>query len=128
MNKKLQFVTALSIICVLGFYLKFSFDKGFSITIKNNTNQQINNLLIEFPEGTEAISLEAKSKIKTTLNPKDFGEAEISLRYEENKINQKEIIFGYIEPGYTGSAIIEIKSIRDNGQLEIKVDSKLDIY
>jgi hypothetical protein len=127
MKKKLLFVIALPIIFVIVFYLKSS-DEGFRVTIKNNTNQQINNLVIEFPGGTIVISLEAKSKIKTTVIPKDFGEAEILLRYDENKINQREIIFGYIEPGYSGSAIIEINSIRDSGQLGIKVDSKLDNY
>jgi hypothetical protein len=128
MKKKVLLIIVLSIICVTVFYLNTSYGKGFSIIIKNNTNLQINNLVIEFPGGTKAISLKEKSKIKTNVIPKDFGEAEILLRYEENKINQREIIFGYIEPGYAGSAIIEINSIMDNGQLEIKVDSKLDTY
>jgi hypothetical protein len=120
MKKIITLILVSGIVLFLYFWIKDISSEGFNITINNNTDQQIVELAIEYPSGPLKLkTLPEKSTIKAHINPTgNFGESEINLIYKnKNGVNQKIMIFGYIEKGYRGTAKINISSIDINGRI-----------
>ncbi|AZN40985.1 hypothetical protein [Paenibacillus albus] len=101
---------------------------GFQITIKNNLDKDVRHLSINYPGGPKVITVSAHSTKRVHIVPDTRGEASIVLVYETGNGKQQADIFGYIEPGYKGEAIIYIDSLKDNGELGLTVDEKLNVY
>ncbi|REE94550.1 hypothetical protein A8990_101346 [Paenibacillus taihuensis] len=101
---------------------------GFTITIQNNLDQTVNELTITYPGGPKMVSLKAHSKKRIHIVPKVHGEGSIKLEYETGHGKQESYIFGYIEPGYSGKATVDIDSSKENGELDFKVKDELDLY
>ncbi len=131
MKKSLIIISALLVVFVAAsIYNVVTKEAGFQITLKNNLTEDLNDIVIHYPGGSEYIALQGKSKTTIKIDPgNQFGEGEIIFKYVvSDQIGQSERIFGYIEPGYTGKAKIVIKSIQDNGKLELDIDAKVKFY
>jgi hypothetical protein len=127
MKKIITLILVGGIVLFSYFWIKDIFREGFNITINNNTDQQIVGLAIEFPSGPFNLkTLREKSTIKAHIIPTgNFGESEINLIYKDKYgVNQKIMIFGYIEKGYRGTAKIDISSIDTNGGIESVVKAE----
>ncbi|MWC26667.1 hypothetical protein [Paenibacillus sp. MMS18-CY102] len=121
MRKGLFFLAILLVISVITVALIVGKQEGISITVHNNLDQSLINLKIEYPNGSIIAEVAAISKMKLQLYPKYFGEGSIKLQYEAQGVEQNEMIFGYIEEGFSGKAVVTINSIKPNGQLEVLV-------
>jgi hypothetical protein len=53
----------------------------------------------------------------------------VHLEYKDNKGNlHTEYVIGYFEKGYSGKAVINIKSADENGKLEVEIKSNTSLY
>jgi hypothetical protein len=127
--KKIAILASLFLLVFLVFLIaKAEEHDGFKITIHNKVDKEIHNLIIDYPGGPTVVDMESKSKKTIKIRPENFGEASINLIYEANQSKQSEIIFGYIERGYSGKANIDIESIHEDGELNLSIREKVNLY
>lgn len=103
-----------------------SFNRGFDITINNNTDIMVSGLKVTYEKITKDIevpSLSAKKKLKINVSPtENFSENAMKIFYIDNQGNrQEECIVGYFEKGYSGKVIVDINSVDKNGKLFFQV-------
>jgi hypothetical protein len=56
----------------------------------------------------------------------DFGENTMKLLYKDHKGQlHTESVFGYFEKGYSGDAVVTLKSINENGKIRFEVVEEL---
>lgn len=110
---------------------------GFDIKVKNQTNKEVSGLYLTYDniKSDIKIPLIASGEIyKLNVNPtensnKDFDEGAMKLQYKDNEgISHTEYVIGYFEKGYSGNAVITIKSIDDNGKLDIEIKENTSLY
>ena len=125
------FVTIVVVILVLGGVGQFTYSifssSEFDINFENKTDSQIQNLKITYTNITKDIDvpmIQPNSSIKISVNPtEEFGENRMILYYFDNqKRRNEEILVGYFERGYSGSAKVKILNIDSEGKLNIKVE------
>lgn len=130
MKKNKWFYTILAILSVstIGILYIVFFYHGFDITITNKTDQDIKNLILIDGRKTKQITIptiDSNKQCKTKIDLKDVGENSLTLIYQDNnKKMQKVVIFGYFEGKGKGTIDIVIKSIRQDGTLDIQVKQK----
>ncbi|SFI27411.1 MULTISPECIES: hypothetical protein [unclassified Bacillus (in: firmicutes)] len=130
MKKNKWFYTILAILSIstIGILYIVLFYHGFDITITNKTDQDIKNLIIIDGRKTKQITIptiDSNKQYKTKIDLKDVGENSLTLNYQDNnKKMQEVVIFGYFEGKGTGTIDIVIRSIRQDGTLDIQVKQK----
>lgn len=122
-NKWIYVFLVLSILIVGVVYVLF-FSNGFDITINNKTDQDIENLTItDKHEKFIVPTIHSDKQYKTKIKLKDVGENSLTLNYQDNnKKTHKLVIFGYFEGKGKGTIDIVIKSVRQDGTLDIQVN------
>ncbi|MEH7462691.1 hypothetical protein V7166_11600 [Bacillus thuringiensis] len=104
------------------------FYHGFDITINNKTNRDIENLTITDGRKLQKFkipTIHSNKQYKTKIKLKDVGENSLTLTYQDNKKKiHKVTIFGYFEGRGKGTIDIVIKSILQDGTLDIQVKQK----
>jgi hypothetical protein len=110
----------------IGSYFIFSGQEGFDITVKNQTNKEISGLYLTYENIKSDIkipSIEPEKEYKFNVTPtEDFGENSMILYYQDDKgIKHTEYVFGYFEKGYYGDAVITLKSIDENGKIQVEI-------
>ncbi|KRE39727.1 hypothetical protein [Paenibacillus sp. Soil522] len=130
--KKIMVVILVLGIIGIGSYFLFSGDEGFDITVKNQTNIEISGLYLTYHKistDIEIPSISSHKEFKFNVTPtptEDFGENTMELYYKDHKGQiHTEYVFGYFEKGYYGKATITLKSVDENGKIQIEVDEKL---
>ncbi|ACT01468.1 hypothetical protein [Paenibacillus sp. JDR-2] len=103
-------------------------EEGFRITVHNHLDQEINQLTLVYPKGSQIFKMEAHSEQKLHVMPKNFGEGSITLLYEDKLTKQEITIFGYIENNYRGKADVTIDSKAENGELQVAVKTEDHLY
>ena len=128
MNRKKLFVSGVILLILMVFvWAKFAvLNRGFDITIKNNTGITLSGLKITYQKITKDIdlpSLTSYKKLKINVSPyEDFVENAMKIYYIDNQGNrQEECIVGYFENGYRGKVIVDINSVDKNGKLFFEV-------
>lgn len=124
-NKIIISVLVVFLTVVIGVF-KFSFSKGYKISIDNNTNKTIENLELKYYVGNTIktiLQIEPKKSWKNNIDTNNIqGKNAIILTYKDNKGNShEEFVVGYLEKGYSGKSNVVINKIDDNGKLEIEV-------
>jgi hypothetical protein len=114
----------------IGSYFLFLGQEGFNITVKNQTNKEISGLFLTYHNITSDIKIPSilpDKEYKFNVTPtENFGENSMKLHYKDhNGQLHTEYVFGYFEKGYSGDAIITLKSIDVNGEIQIEVNEKL---
>ncbi|MDP7978805.1 hypothetical protein [Bacillus multifaciens] len=126
-NKFYTFLALISILLVGAVYFLF-FNSGFDITINNKTDQDIGNLTITDGRKLQTFmipTIHSNKQYKTKIKLKDVGENTLTLNYQDhNKKIHKVTIFGYFEGRGKGTIDILIKSVRQDGTLDIQVYSE----
>lgn len=111
--------------------------EGFDIRVENETNKEVSGLYLTYDNIKSDINIPSiASGEKYTLNVNqnedsnnDFSEAALKLEYEDDKGNlHTEYLIGYFEKGYTGKAVVNIKSIDENGKLEVEIKNHTSVY
>ncbi|QUH21237.1 hypothetical protein [Alkaliphilus sp. B6464] len=114
---------ALGAILVLRLVL-FS-DSGTTVTIRNNTNQAIENLVLSSIDNKEKCSIakiDPHANISFKYKIGGFNENAVNLRHISNSGNSKNYnIIGYVTWGYS-HIDIDINSVEKDGELNIEVD------
>ena len=130
MKKSKWFYTILAIlsISIIGVLYFVFFYHGLDVTINNKTNRDIENLtIIEGPKLQEykIPTIHSNKQYKTKIKLKDGGENSLTLTYQDNnkKIHEV-IIFRYYEGRGEKAIDITIKSILQDGTLDIQVKQK----
>ncbi|ENQ3077966.1 hypothetical protein [Bacillus multifaciens] len=127
-------VMVIGIVGLVGYVLV---QDGFDIKVKNQTNKEVSGLYLTYDniKSDIKIPLIASGEIyKLNVNPtensnKDFDEGAMKLQYKDNEgILHTEYVIGYFEKGYSGNAVITIKSIDDNGKLDIEIKENTSLY
>ncbi|WP_090998196.1 hypothetical protein [Bacillus sp. 491mf] len=130
MKKNKWFYTILVVLTIstIGILYFVFFNHGFDITITNKSDQDIKNLIIIDGGKTKQITIptiNSNKQYKTKIYLKDVGENSLTLNYQDNnKKMQKVVIFGYFEGKGKGTIDIVIKSVRQDGTLDIQVKQK----
>ncbi|MGG2014608.1 hypothetical protein [Bacillus sp. S10(2024)] len=130
MKKNKWFYTILAILSIstIGILYFVFFNHGFDITINNKTNRDIENLTITDGRRLQKFkipTIHSNKQYKTKIKLKDVGENSLTLNYQDNnKKIHKVIIFGYFEGRGKGAIDIVIKSIRQDGTLDIQIKQK----
>jgi hypothetical protein len=114
----------IAFILLLLFFLpvKNVFTSGLKISVENRTGQEISGLEITYYYNEENIpipSLKQNEQHEITIVPdEDFGESTMQLVYtDQNGKQRQEMIFGYFEKGYRGSAEIPLNQQTAKGLL-----------
>ncbi|QDP41091.1 hypothetical protein [Radiobacillus deserti] len=124
-----------TIIAILLFDILF--DQSFNIKIENKTTQKIEGLRLTFTHAAEDIPvpvIQPGDTITLALKPNEhipssFSESSLTLSYQDADLEvQEETIIGYLEKGYTGKADITIKRVNSEGELELDIASKTNLY
>ncbi|MFB5284478.1 hypothetical protein [Peribacillus sp. Hz7] len=132
--KKILVVTTVMIIGVVSYILA---QDGFDIKVKNQTNKEISGLYLTYDNiksGIKIPLIASGKDYKFNVNPiedsaKDFDEGAMKLQYKDNEGNlHTEYVIGYFEKGYSGDAVITIKSIDVNGKLDIEIKDNTSLY
>ncbi|MEH7464356.1 hypothetical protein V7166_20505 [Bacillus thuringiensis] len=135
--KKFLVVITVMVIGIVGLVGYVLAQDGFDIKVKNQTNKEVSGLYLTYDniKSDIKIPLIASGEIyKLNVNPtensdKDFDEGAMKLQYKDNKgILHTEYVIGYFEKGYSGNAVITIKSIDDNGKLDIEIKENTSLY
>jgi hypothetical protein len=110
----------------IGSYFFISGQEGFEIKVKNQTNKEISGLYLNYHNITSDLkipSISAGDEYKFIVNPtEDFGENSMKIQYKDYKgLLHTEYVFGYFEKGYSGEAVITLKSIDENGKILIEI-------
>ena len=116
-----------------GIFLFFSDREGFDITVDNQTNVEISGLYLTYDNinsDIEIPSISSGKEYEFNVNPtEELGESSIKLHYKDKKGKlHTEYVFGYIEKGYSGDAIITLKTIDKNGKVQIEIDENTSLY
>jgi hypothetical protein len=125
--KKVIFLILLLLFAGIGGYFLFlDHQEGFDITVENQTDEKISDLYITYNSITSEIEIppiHSGGKYKFNVTPtEEFGENSMTLHYKDNEGQlHTEYVFGYFEEGYYGNAKITLKSIDENGKIQIKV-------
>ncbi|RKL69259.1 hypothetical protein CR203_04315 [Salipaludibacillus neizhouensis] len=132
MKKFLVIITIL----LLGFIglSKYIFAQdGFDIKVINETNKEISGIYLTYDHIKSDIivpSIEQGEVYKLNVNPTEtFVENAMKLQYKdkEEKLHT-EYVIGYFEKGYSGKAEITIKSVDENGKLDIEIVQNASAY
>ncbi|MGJ9386126.1 hypothetical protein [Salipaludibacillus sp. CF4.18] len=132
MKKFLVIITIL----LLGFIglSKYIFAQdGFDIKVINQTNKDISGIYLTYDHIKSDIivpSVEQGEVYKLNVNPTEtFVENAMKLQYKdkEEKLHT-EYVIGYFEKGYSGKAEITIKSVDENGKLDIEIVQNASAY
>lgn len=135
--KKIIVSIIVLIIGALGFVTIRLAQEGFDIRVENETNKEVSGLYLTYDNIKSDINIPSiASGEKYTLNVNqnedsnnDFSEAALKLEYKDNKGNlHTEYLIGYFEKGYTGKAVVNIKSIDENGKLEVEIKNHTSVY
>jgi calcineurin-like phosphoesterase family protein len=127
MNKKNTIIIVGLVVVLLLIVINFvGFNKGYKITITNNTDKTVVNLDLKYKVGDiikTIPQIEPKKSWKDNIDTSSIqGENAMILAYKDNKGNSyEECVVGYLEKGYNGKASIVINKIDDNGKLELEV-------
>ncbi|MEB1808449.1 MAG: hypothetical protein LPK26_14355 [Bacillaceae bacterium] len=118
---------------VAGYYFTSLFDRGFKIEIRNDTNAEISGMYLTYYTSIPNVDIPAigaNKKYKLKVNPtEDFSETSMELQYKDKQGRlHQETVFGYIEQGYSGEAIVTIQLIDEEGKLQIEVEEKISFY
>lgn len=112
----------------LGFATYKLAKEGFDITVENETNKEVTGLYLTYDNIKKVIkipSIVSGEKYTLNVNPSEdnnFSEAALKLEYIDNRGNlHTEYVIGYFEKGYSGQAVIKIKSIDEKGKLKLEV-------
>jgi len=127
MRKKVIF--SLIILILLGIlifcYYQFS-SSGITITLNNNTNQEVKDLKLvcssNVPDVIDIKKIDSNEKTHANLNLyEDFSEGNLKLQYFDNNNRAHEVILiDYFEKNYSCKLKVNITSISSDGILEIK--------
>jgi hypothetical protein len=128
MQKVFAAVILLFVLAVLILSISHRKEDGFRITVHNNMEQSISHLVITYPNGSKEFEMEPRSVKTIHVHPKNFGEGSIHLVYNEGQAHQEMIVFGYIENGYNGRADVSIDTVAENGELQVTVQEKTNLY
>lgn len=128
MRKVFLAIIVLFVLFVLILSISHRKEAGFRITVHNNLDQSISHLVLTYPNGSKEFELEPRSVKTIHVHPKKFGEGSINLIYNINQVHQEVMVFGYIENGYNGRAGVSIDSVLDNGELQVTVQEKTNLY
>lgn len=135
--KKFLVVITVMVIGIVGLVGYVLVQDGFDIKVKNQTDKEVSGLHLTYDniKSDIKIPLIASGEIyKLNVNPtensnKDFDEGAMKLQYKDNEgILHTEYVIGYFEKGYSGNAVITIKSIDDNGKLDIEIKENTSLY
>lgn len=99
---------------------------GYKITITNDTGKPIENLEIKYASGKSIKTIEKIERDKNwkyTVNTDEIeGEDSIILIYKDNNnVEHKETLVGYLEKGYDGEISVYASKIDGNGILDIYI-------
>ncbi|MCK9860954.1 hypothetical protein [Paenibacillus sp. ATY16] len=122
------FVAAVILFVLAVMVLSRKSEEGFRITVHNQLDQEISQLTLVYPKGSQTFEIKAHSDQKLHVYPQHFGEGSITLQYEDKLTNQEITIFGYIENNYRGKADVTIISLADNGELQATVKTEDHLY
>ena len=116
-----------------GIFLFFSDHEGFNITVDNQTNTEISGLYLTYDNiksNIEIPSILSGKEYEFNVNPtEEFGEGSMKLHYKDKKGKlHTEYVFEYIEKGYSGKAIITLKTIDKNGNIQIEIEKNTFLY
>ncbi|WP_232824185.1 MULTISPECIES: hypothetical protein [Paraliobacillus] len=135
--KKIVIIIIVLIIGAFGFVAFNLAQDELEINLENSTKQEISGLHLTYENIESKVqvpSIAPGKKIKVTVNPmKDsgggFGEESLKLEYKDNEGNSHtEYVIEYFEEGYSGEADVEIKSIDENGKLEIIIKYSSTVF
>ncbi|WP_246140914.1 hypothetical protein [Bacillus marasmi] len=135
--KKILAVMVVIVVGIVGFSGYILAKEGLEIEVKNQTNKEISGLYFTYDKIKSNIkipSIASGKKYTLNINPNensndDFNEAALKLEYRDNKGQlHTEHVIGYFEKGYTGEAVITIKSEDKNGKLYIDVTDQTSLY
>ncbi|MGG4488632.1 hypothetical protein [Metabacillus idriensis] len=125
----------IAFIFMLLFFLpvKHFLSSGMNISVQNSTGHEISGLEITYYYNDEKIlipSLKPNEEFEIKIVPdEDFSESFMQLVYTDQtgKLRQ-EMIFGYFEKGYKGTAKITASSVNSKGVITFKVIEDLNVY
>lgn len=125
LNKRNLSIILLILLVIISGRFIFS-NKGFVITISNNTDVELSGLKLTYEKITKDIDIPLLSAHKNlkinVVPPENFSENSMRIYYIDNQGNrQEECIIGYFEKGYKGKVLVEINSVDKDGKLFIKV-------
>lgn len=109
----------------------------FDIRVANETNKEVSGLYLTYDNIKSDIkipSIVSGEKYVLNVNQNevsnnDFSEDALKLEYKDNKGNlHTEYLIGYFEKGYTGKAVINIKSVDENGKLDVEIKNHTSLY
>ncbi|MFF2449557.1 hypothetical protein ACFVSW_21170 [Neobacillus sp. NPDC058068] len=129
--KKILIVITIMIIAIVGLAVFLLGRVGIDIKVINQTNEEIPEMYLTYENINSDIKIPPlapgetyKLNLNTIKNStEDFVEGALLLKYIDNfgSLNT-EYVIGYFEKGYSGNAVIKIKSIDANGKLEIEIE------
>lgn len=136
--KKIILVSVIAVIIgALGFATLRMAQDGFDISVENETNKKVSGLYLTYDNIKSDIkipSIAPSEKYTLNVNPNEnsnevFDEASLKLEYKDTKGNlQTEYVIGYFEKGYSGKAVINIKSVDEMGKLKVEINSNTSLY
>jgi len=110
---------------------------GFDIKIANQTKNEISGIYLTYDHITSDIKIPPVApgeEYKLNVDPaehsmEDFDEAALVLEYKDYKGKiHTEYVIGYFEKGYSGEAIIQIKSVNNQGKIEVDIQEDTSLY
>lgn len=118
---------------VAGYYFTSLTDRGFTIEIRNETNAEVSGMYLTYYTSSSNIdipAIPANKKHKLNVNPtEEFSETSMELQYQDKQGRlHSDTVFGYIEKGYSGEAIVTIQSVDEDGKLQIEVEENTSLY
>lgn len=137
MKKILASIIVVMIMGALGFATYKLAKEGFDITVENETNKEVTGLYLTYDNIKKVIkipSIASGEKYPLNVNPSEdsnnnFSEDALKLEYKDNRGNlHTEYVIGYFEKGYSGQAVIKIKSIDEKGKLKLEVKDDTSLY
>lgn len=124
-KRTLRILPLIAISAIFALKLSFFSEGGTTVTIRNNTNQAIENLVfasIDNKEGYSIDKIDPHTNISFKYEIGGFNENAVNLGYISNSGNSKNYnIIGYVDRSYS-SINIDINSVREDGDLNIEVD------
>lgn len=102
------------------------------VKINNNTNSNITGLNIYYVDSKKKVSmpnLESKADYNIDIKHKSKDECEaIFINYLDKEKNENNItLVGYIEKGYSGDVNVDITDIDENGIIDMKINSNINV-
>lgn len=106
---------------------------GIDVSIENQTGSALKGLEISYFYNDKEIkipSLKPEEHYKINVHPKEpFSETSMKILYTdfEGK-HREEVIVGYFEKGYQGSAKVKAKSVDSSGVITFQVEEEIFDY